>query len=522
MTPTEGPETGEKAGGATSGGLSGGLRRGAALSAIGLIAVQLTALIQTVVLAHLLTPVEVGIFTAGTVLTTFVVIFSHSTLSHALIQREGDIDDAAETVFWVTLATGVLLALAILACAPVAANVFDEPEVGLVTAVTAGTVLLTALMAVPDALMQRAFQFKRRIIVDPINAISFAVVSIVLAANDFGVWSLVIGYYVSLVLSVIAAWGLSGWRPLRGRFRFRLWRQMASFAFPLLIDSVIDRAVESLEVVIVGHRLDAAALGNYRYGRRLAFTPVMAIIQICSYVLFPAFSRIAGDAERFRAGFMRALTWMWFAVVPAVGLLAVIGEPAIVLLLGAQWHEAGTMVVTMSAAGLGVVLMSVTAEAMKGAGQPQRLYWMTGVGAVSAISLLLLLLPWRLSGVGVAISVSAVLTGLTGLAAARSVVGLHVGELVRCLLPPLVAACVAVAIVGPVQYFVLRAGEHGLIGGLGLVLAECVVFALIFLVLIRLLAPALLEPIVDAVRARTRRAGTADKPTESAESTTTE
>ncbi|MFF2549780.1 lipopolysaccharide biosynthesis protein [Nocardia sp. NPDC058058] len=490
-------ELGEQAKG---GGLLAILKRGAALSAAGVASVQLIALVQTLVLAHLLSPGEVGVFTAGTVLTGFVVVFSHSSLSHALIQRRDQVADAAETVFWATLISGAVLAGLLLATAPVLSHVFGNSQVGQVAAVSSGTVLLTSLLAVPDALMQRDFQFKRRVIVDPLNAASFAIMAITLAACGFGVWALVTGYYVSVAVSVVAAWWLSGWRPGRARFRVGLWRELAVFAFPLLLESVVERAIEAGEVVLVGHRLQTSALGNYRNGRRLAFLPVMAIIQICSYVLFPAFARIAGERERFRRGFLVALGWMWLAVIPASTLLAALGESAVTLLLGEQWRGAGQLVEAMCGVGVGYALMSVCAEALKGAGRPQLINWMTGVGAVSAIPLILLLLPHGLTGVGVALSISALATGLTGLILAGKVVGVSRGELSRCLVPALVAGVVAAVGTGLLEQCVLHAGTRGVAIGLALIVLETLGFLTVFASVLQAISPATLRPVWSAAR----------------------
>ncbi len=470
------------------------------MSAAGVGAVQVIALVQTLVLAHLLSPAEVGVFAAGTVLTTFVMVFSHSSLSHALIQRRTEIEDAAETVFRVTLGSGVVLAGMLLASAPVLSRVFHDPQVGSVAAVCSGTVVLTSLMAVPDAMMQRALQFERRVIVDPANAVAFATVSISLAVAGFGVWALVAGYYVSVLVAATAAWWLSGWRPRRGRFSVPLWRELAVFAFPLLLESVVERALEAVEVMLVGQRLQTSALGNYRNGRRLAFLPVTAIIQICSYVLFPAFAQISGEPERFERGFLRAMGWMWLAVVPASALLGAIGEPVVVLLLGNEWRGAGVLVESMAGVGIGFALMSVCAEACKGAGRPQLINWMTGIGALTAVPLILILLPHGLFGVGVALSVSAILTGLTGLLVSRSVVHVSHGELAHCLLPPALAGVCAAVAAGLLERLLLHASEKSVVLGLGLVGLEALVFVALFTAVLQAISPTTLTPLRSAVR----------------------
>ena len=210
-----------------AGDLGGLVKRGAAMAASGVVTVQVVSIAQTLVLGRLLGPEQVGIYAAGAVLVSFVVVMAQGTLSQALIQREDDIEDAATTVFVATSGTGLLLALATLAVSPLIGRLFHSEQAGLIAAATSGVMLLHSLSSVPDALMQRAFQFKRRIVVDPAVATSFAGVAITFAALGFGAWAMVIGSYASMVVWVVMSWWLAKWSPRRGRFSFRIWREMA-------------------------------------------------------------------------------------------------------------------------------------------------------------------------------------------------------------------------------------------------------------------------------------------------------
>ena len=55
---------------------------------------------------------------------------------------------------------------------------------------TAGALVLHSLTNVPDALMQRRFDFRRRLIIDPAMTLAFAVVAVGAAAAGLGVWAL--------------------------------------------------------------------------------------------------------------------------------------------------------------------------------------------------------------------------------------------------------------------------------------------------------------------------------------------
>ena len=163
----------------------------------------------------------------------------------------------------------------------------------------------------------------------------------------------------------------------------------------------------------MGRVLGTGDLGQYRYAYRIASLPSLVIITICSHVLFPAFSRISDDNSRFRAAFLRALCWIWFAALPVGALLVVTGQPVVVLLLGEEWRSAGAAAAAMAGIGLGVALSSVTSEAIKGAGRSSLLNWLTALNIGLGLPLIVLLLPFGLVGVGIAISVTYLVVGLS-------------------------------------------------------------------------------------------------------------
>lgn len=498
-TKTEEPEQND--GSEKVGALGGVLRRGAAMAAAGTVIVQVVTVVQTLVLARLLGPVEVGIYVAGTVLLSFLVVFAQSTLAQALIQRENRIEDAANTTLVVTTATGILLALAGLAVSPLIGDLFKNSEIGVVAAVSSGSMLLHALSTVPDSMMQRTFQFKRRLFIDPAGTTTFAVVAIAFGIAGFGAWAMVIGLYASLVVTVSMSWLLADWRPGKGRFSFRLWREMARFSLPLLIEGMVARAQEFVETAIVGRVLNEAALGNYRYGRRVGMMPGNAIVQICSYVLFPAFSRISGDAPRFRDAYLRALGWIWLAAAPTGALMAALGEPVAVVLLGEPWRGAGICMAAMFGMGLGVAMNSVTSEAMKGADRSARLLWMTAVGGILGLPLLVFMVRFGLAGVGLTISITYMIVGATGIVLACSVVGVTIRESIARMAPATIASAVGYGALAAVEHLVVHSDQHSILIGFGLLIAESAGFGLVFLLTLRLVSPTTFSSIT-AVLAR--------------------
>ncbi len=491
------------------------VKRVATASAANLGYTQVVSLAQAVALARLLSPHELGVFAAGTILIAFLDTVAEGGLRTALIQRNEAVDEAAETVFWGTLATGAALSLAALAVSPAVGHVFVSDQAGLIAAVVAPTMLISASTSVPNALLQRNFNVKRFMVLGPAVSTSFAVSSVTAALLGMGVWSMVIGTYFQYAALFVASWALVEWRPGRARPSYRLWREMARFGLPLTGGQLVGRTQGMLKGVITGRVLGAAALGQLRYGERLARIPFSAVLEVGAYALLPAFARVAHDTLRLRSMFLTALRVGTIGVAGFTALLLALGEPAVVLLLGERWRDAGLVAAAMAGLGLGSVFTTMAAEAIKGAGRTSLINWQTGTDfGVSMMLLLVLIGPLGVVGVGLAVSLTALTVGGVMLVVARRVVGVSGRDLRLAVAPSLTAMLVAAACTAALDRLLIRADEHGVAAGLALVAAESILGATVYLATLIMLDRRVLTEVVALARRAGRRRSDAAAMTE--------
>ncbi|WP_197375402.1 oligosaccharide flippase family protein [Mycolicibacterium baixiangningiae] len=478
------------------------VRRGAGISVFTLALTQIISLVSIIWLARLLSPEEVGIYTAGTVLSAVLISLSEGGLRLALVQREHDVEDCADTVFWATAGTGLVGSLAALAAAPLLGYIFGNDLVTAVAVSTSGLLLLESLTHVPDGLMQRRFNFLKKLVVDPSRTIAYSAVAIGLAASGFGVWSMVLGQYAAAVVWLIGSWSLARWRPGRGRPSVRLWRELARFAYPLAIANVVSHVRETVQTAATGRRLGESALGNYRYGLRFGTLAGIAVFEVGSYVLFPAFSRMAADSERLQAAFLRALRWIWFAATPVAALIVALGEQTVVVVLGEPWRDAGLFLVALSGSGLGLALQAVANEAVKAAGRPALLHWTSAIELVLGVGLVIAFVPFGLVGVGVAISVTEVVSGIVLLALAKSVVGYRMWPVVRMLALPPIAAITGMAVVFGLTPVVGEPTEMPTIAALGLLAGLALTLLAVYLTVLAVVDRPLFAALRDKLTSR--------------------
>jgi PST family polysaccharide transporter len=476
-------------------GLTGTVVRGSALAGIGYALSQILTLATYLVLARLVSPTEFGLFTAGLVMVGLARLYTESGMLAAVVYWRDRLEEAAATAFVATFVSGVLIGLLMLALAPAIGWFFHDSTVTGIAAAAAGLALLRTIAIVPDALLQRQFSFLRRMVVEPGSVLAFGVVGIVLTANGLGVWGLVIAQYASFLVAALLSWGLISWRPQLRLASFAMWRELISYGRHTIAAATVIRVGEEIPVLILGRFTGAATLGQLRYGRRIASLPLAMIMAAASYVLFPAFARIATERERFQASVLRALRWMAILAVGGGLIMIPLGKPLTSLAFGDVWAQAGEAVMALGVYTAARGISSLIVEALKAHGRPEIVTRMNVIELVVGTIAMLALLPFGLVGVCVGISIGSILRTAYALRSAHAVMGLPRRNLLVAIRPPVVAALAMVAVLLPLDLLVLHAGDRATVPGLLILAFEAVLGVAIYGGLLHLLIPGALAEL---------------------------
>jgi O-antigen/teichoic acid export membrane protein len=491
------------------GGLTDTVVRGAGMAGAGFVATQALTLIAYLVLARLASPSDFGDYAAGSLLVNIGYLFTESGMLAALIHREDRIDEAASTAVVAGAVSGFIFSLLALAASPLIGLIFHSSTVGEIAAATSGMLLVRSLLIVPQALLQRRFSFLRRMIVEPLGVVVFAIVAIVACAAGMGPWGLVLGYYALTFADVILSWVLIDWRPKLRQVSFAMWRELAGYGRFVLAAHAVMLGTQQLPVLLVGRFSGSGPLGQLRYAERLSGTPVGLVIQAGAYVLFPAFARITGDRDRFRDAMLRSLKLMCALSFPLVLLLIPLGVPAAVILFGSAWREAGYASMALAAGAAAGTIVSFSSEVLKADGHPELLIRITAAQLIGSLIAMLALLPLGMIGVAAGVSLGTIGASLYALVQVRRHNRVSFGEFGRQIGPPLLAALIMAAVVTALEFLVLEADTRGTVIGLLLILAEAAFGLLLYGATMALLdRPSLLEMREVTVGAiRRRRSG---------------
>ncbi|HEV2130723.1 MAG TPA: oligosaccharide flippase family protein, partial [Longimicrobiaceae bacterium] len=230
-------------------------------------------------------------------------------------------------------------ALVTFLAAPLVAAFFNEPRLVPIIRVLSVNFLFIAAFTLPQSLLVRELDFRRKARVEVIGTIAGAGVSLMLALLGYGVWALVGSIFtVNLLKAVLFQWT----RPVPVGLprRFRALQPLVGFGLVLSLDRILFFAYGQVDIAIGGRVLGTEAIGLYAVALSLAAMPMEKVIPTITQVSFAAFSRIQEDRERVNRNVLRAAQVVSLGAYPLYFGLVATAPHLIPWLLGARWSEA--------------------------------------------------------------------------------------------------------------------------------------------------------------------------------------
>ena len=303
------------------------------------IAGKLLSFVTTVILARLLLPEEFGLVGYATVVIQYLDVVNTLGMGTAVISRRDRLAEAANAAFYISIAVGAVLYGMAWLGAPLAATYFREPLVTPMLRVIALLLPLNAVSVIPGALIQRDLRFGIKIIPDLSSSLAKGAVSILMAWQGFGAWSLIWGQIASVFVAGLLHWALAGWRPTRV-FDRRITREMLSFGGHIIAVGFIGALLNNVDYLIIGRMLGAVALGVYTLAYRMPELVIRSINLVVGRVAHPVLSTVQMSAADLRAMYRRYLRYTALIIFPAGVGVALLSGPIIRVFYTARWAAA--------------------------------------------------------------------------------------------------------------------------------------------------------------------------------------
>jgi teichuronic acid exporter len=300
---------------------------------------QLINFIVTVILARLLMPKQFGLIG---MITIFIAI-SRALLDGGFVSsliRTKDADNLDySTVFFVNLISSGILYVLLFFGAPLIASFYGQDILVNLIRVLGLVLIINAFSLVQSTKLNKALQFKTQFKLQVPSLIISAAVSIWMAYQGYGVWSLVAKDLTFALLATSQLWWYSKWVPSfvfdKEKFNYHF-----KFGYKLALTQIINTSFDNLYNVVIGKYFSATQLGYFTRARSLEQLPSGFFYNAFNRVFYPLLAQVSHDNAQLKRIYSQLMRIVVFVVTPIMVYLGVVSFPLFRWLLTDKWLPA--------------------------------------------------------------------------------------------------------------------------------------------------------------------------------------
>lgn len=301
-----------------------------------------------VILARLLTPGDYGIMAAAVMVISFTQVFWESSMAKALIQWQGDVDEAANAGFWINLGMALFFALLLLVFADWLAEVlFQEAQVADVLRVMTVQLLLVAITSIHTALLQKEMKFNLLFWVKLSSVGVPAIISIPLAWHGYSYWALVACTLSGQATQLIVLWRINRWRP-RFTFDTTIARHLVKFGGWVGVTGLFYWFYVWVDSFFVANYLGTTQMGLYRTGNHLVSMGYALLFAPLLPVIYSHFSSLKNGSDEIEQIFPRIIRAMTLVAIPIAFMIGALADPISVFIFGKNWKGVEFVLMVMA------------------------------------------------------------------------------------------------------------------------------------------------------------------------------
>ncbi len=401
---------------------------------------QLLGVVTKIVLVRLLFPADFGVYALASGLIGFVGTFGNFGLDYAIVQKS---DKATEDDYDVGMSLRILIAVGLFAISIVVAgpwaSLFGNPVVAPTTQILSLMYLLGIWSFIPSTRLVTELRYRAIAIPALAGQVANTAVSILLAVYGYGVWALVWGAVMSTAISTIAYSVIHPWR-----FRFSLRRKVAAplvkYAQHLISAAVLAFLITNIDNFTVGYVWKTTELGYYSVAYVYGYLPVSMFSGPAGQALFPSLTKIQGDLDRLRRGFLEGFGYAMAIIAPSAIGMAVLSPEVVNIVFGPNWTAATLPLLILCFYGLFRAIVDFSSSLFGAIGRPRiiaelNLY----ILILSLVPLVPLTIWWGINGTAVAMTIPVVIVAVYAVWKSAQVLQGRMREFYERLRGPMIA-----------------------------------------------------------------------------------
>lgn len=354
--------------------------------------------VSNLVLARLLSPDDFGCIGMLMVFISISEAIADGGFGAALVQKEQVSRLDYSTIFIWNILVSIFLYVVLFFCAPLIAAFYNIDSLAFILRVQGIILLFNGLCIVQRSMLQKNLMFKKLAKVNVTATIGGTVLGIFCAFIGWGIWSLVVKFLFTALMTTVILWIGSKWKPVI-RFSKDSFRNLFSFGGFMFLTSITNSIYQNVISLVIGKSLSSATLGYFTQARKLEDVPRQTISSIITNVTFPAFSQLQNDKGRVFTALRNTVALLGFVNISFSVLLMIVAKPLVVLLLSEKWIQCVPYFQVICLYGVGMGFIDLYQSVFKGLGKSNYLFYTGLLRKSIGVILILLGAQWGMKGI---------------------------------------------------------------------------------------------------------------------------
>ncbi|KXW57720.1 lipopolysaccharide biosynthesis protein [Ferrovum myxofaciens] len=388
--------------------------------------------VVSIILARLLKPSEIGLYSIAVVLIGFASSMRDFGISSYIIQERDLTSDKIRAAFTLTLFTAWTLALVILLGSKYAAEFYHQPGVRSVMQILALNFVLIPFGTVPMAYMYKKMEFKYIALIKFFTNLTGAVATVSLAYLGYSYLSMAWGSVASILCTFAL---VQLWRSKDIPFTPGIKDIGKVFSFgslSSLITILIDIGQSEADLIL-GRLSGMATVGFFGRAMGLVSTFDTLVMRALWDVAAPHFSEQSRNNHPMKQSFEESLALLTVVAWPFFINLAIMAEPIIIGLYGKQWTASIIPLQLLCIFTLAKSPFMLMGSLMPAVGRIEQNLYQLLMRIPIRGALIFYAAPKGLLAVGIAFIISGIIESITDFIQCRKVIGIDIKGMIQSL-----------------------------------------------------------------------------------------
>lgn len=294
-------------------------------------------LLSSVVLARLLTPNEIGLFSVSFVLVMLAHGLRDFGISQYVIQQKVLTHLQLRMAFTLGLLLSLIIWICLYCGAPWIASFFSETNMVSSIQILSILFLIVPFGSVRIAVLKRKMNFKALTVINVFSYLTLHISCILLAWKGWGVEALVWGNVIGILATVLGAqWCTRDISPLYPTLQGS--RALLSFGVKVSASQIIENLSEGIPEILIGRQWGMMSVGFFSRAQGCVSLFKTAVTQGLVPVTLPYFSAQYREGQALGNEYLRWLNRYALIAWPFFMSLSVLAEPVVLILFGENWR----------------------------------------------------------------------------------------------------------------------------------------------------------------------------------------